>query len=48
MSDAPQFLLIDGSYYMFYRYFAVEQWWKHSHPDEPLENPIENDGGQQK
>ena len=43
MSVSPQFLLIDGSYYMFYRYFAVEQWWKHSHPDEPLENPVENE-----
>jgi 5'-3' exonuclease len=43
MSDAPQFLLIDGSYFMFYRYFALEQWWKHSHPDEPLENPSENE-----
>ena len=36
MSDAPQFLLIDGSYFMFYRYFALLQWWKHSHPDEPV------------
>jgi len=43
MSDDPQFLLIDGSYYMFYRYFALEQWWKHSHPDEPLKNPSENE-----
>ena len=43
MTDPPQFLLIDGSYFMFYRYFALEQWWKHSHPDEPLENPIDNE-----
>ena len=38
----PQFLLIDGSYYMFYRYFALVQWWKHSHPEEVLENPSQN------
>lgn len=37
-----QFLLIDGSYYMFYRYFALLQWFKHSHPDEDLKNPAEN------
>ena len=42
MDDTPQFLLIDGSYYMFYRYFALLQWWKHSHADEVLENPSEN------
>lgn len=38
----PQFLLIDGSYYIFYRYHALLQWWKHSKPDDPLGNPIEN------
>ena len=27
---------------MFYRYFALLQWWKHSHPDEVLENLSEN------
>ena len=37
-----QFLLIDGSYYIFYRYHALLQWWKNAKPDEPLGNPIEN------
>ncbi len=37
-----QFLLIDGSYYIFYRYHALLQWWKHAKPDEPLGNPAEN------
>ena len=41
-TQAPQFLLIDGSYYMFYRYFALLNWWKLAHPDEILENPSEN------
>ena len=36
------YLLIDGSYYIFYRYFALLQWWKNAKPDEPLDNPIEN------
>ena len=37
-----QFLLIDGSYYIFYRYHALLQWWKHAKPDNPLGNPAEN------
>lgn len=36
------FLLIDGSYYVFYRYHALMMWWKHAHPDKLLENPSEN------
>lgn len=38
-----EYLFIDGSYYIFYRYFALCQWWKNSHPDEPLELPSKND-----
>lgn len=37
-----QFLLIDASYYLFYRYHAMMQWWRHARPDIKLENPIEN------
>jgi len=37
-----QFLLVDGSYYLFYRYFAMVQWYKHSHPGEVLVDPAEN------
>jgi 5'-3' exonuclease len=39
----PTFIFIDGSYYNFHRYFSLMNWWKNSHPGEPLENPIEND-----
>ena len=36
-------ILIDGSYFIFYRYFALLQWWKLSHKDEPLtSHPIHN------
>jgi len=38
-----EFLLIDGSYYSFYRYFALLNWWKHSHPGEELEDPSKNE-----
>lgn len=39
----PTFIFIDGSYYCFYRYHALQQWWKNAHPDEPLKNPYENE-----
>ena len=37
-----QFLFIDASYYLFYRYYALTQWWKHAKPDDELGLPIEN------
>ena len=37
------FLFIDGSYYIFYRFFALVNWWKMAKKDEPLENPSENE-----
>ena len=34
MSDLKKtFILVDTSYWIFYRYFAIMQWWKHSNPD---------------
>lgn len=45
MSDSNQvFILIDTSYWIFYRYFALLQWWKHAKPDDPLgEDPYKNE-----
>tara|TARA_Y100000741_G_C18253819_1_gene558212 strand:- start:1099 stop:1905 length:807 start_codon:yes stop_codon:yes gene_type:complete len=38
------FLLIDGSYYIFYRFHALLSWWKHAKPDIQLdENPFKNE-----
>jgi len=37
------FLLIDGSYYCFYRYFALHSWWKLAKPEEELNDPSENE-----
>lgn len=37
------YILIDGSYFIFYRVFALQLWWKNARPDEPLVNPIENE-----
>lgn len=39
----PTFIFVDGSYYCFYRYFALQQWWKNAYPEEPLPNPYENE-----
>lgn len=39
----PTFIFIDGSYYCFYRYFALLQWWKNAYPDEELTDPIQNE-----
>ena len=38
----PTFIFVDGSYYNFYRYYALLQWWKITKPDEPLDEPYEN------
>jgi len=36
------FIMIDGSYFCFYRYYAMLQWWRLSKPDIPLEDPYSN------
>ena len=35
----PIFIFVDGSYYCFYRYFALMQWWKNAYPEETLDDP---------
>ena len=39
----PTFIFVDGSYYNFYRYFALMQWWKNAYPEEPLDDPYQNE-----
>ena len=39
----PTFIFVDGSYYNFYRYFALMQWWKNAYPEEPLDDPFQNE-----
>ena len=36
-------VLIDGSYFIFYRYYALLQWWNISKQEPLLTNPFEND-----
>lgn len=44
IENSNVFIFIDGSYYCFYRYYSVVNWWKKSHPNElnVLEDPINN------
>jgi len=35
-------IFIDGSYFCFYRYYSIMNWWKNAYKDEPLDAPIEN------
>ena len=37
------YILIDGSYYCFYRYYAIKSWFRNAHKDVELDNPIENE-----
>jgi len=36
------YILIDGSYFIFYRYYALMMWWKHVNKDNELGEPHEN------
>lgn len=37
------FILIDGSYFIFYRYYALLQWWSISKQEPEIDNPCENE-----
>jgi 5'-3' exonuclease len=39
----PTFIFVDGSYYCFYRFYALINWWKNAFPEEPLEYPFYNE-----
>ena len=36
------YLLIDQGYFVFYRFYAIQQWYRHSHPDSDHDK-MEND-----
>ena len=42
MIPNPVFIFVDGSYYNFYRYFALMQWWKNAYPETQLDDPFQN------
>jgi 5'-3' exonuclease len=38
-----RYIFVDGSYFIFYRFYALHVWWRNARPDIPLDNPIENE-----
>ena len=42
-TKSPSIILIDMSYYIFYRYYALINWWNFAKPEDPLEDPIKNE-----
>ena len=43
MSAENVYILLDTSYFIFYRYYALVNWWKLAMPEVPLGNPIQNE-----
>lgn len=43
MNHTNNYILIDGSYFIFYRYYALLQWWNISKQEPALDNPCENE-----
>ena len=41
----PTFIFIDGSYFCYYRYHSLLNWWKNAYPEEHnvLQNPYQNE-----
>ena len=40
---SPNFILIDGSYFCFYRYYAIHNWFKLARKEVKLDDPFKND-----
>jgi 5'-3' exonuclease len=39
----PTFIFVDGSYYLFYRYFSLLTWWKNAYPEIQIPDPFQNE-----
>jgi len=37
----PTFIFVDGSYFCFYRYYALINWWRNANPETPLDDPFQ-------
>jgi len=40
-SMKPTFIFVDGSYFCFYRYFALINWWRNACPEIPIDDPFQ-------
>ena len=36
------FILIDGSYFIYHRYFSLKNWWKNAKRADETDNPFDN------
>ena len=43
LKSSTNYILLDTSYFIFYRYYALIGWWKLAQPDVELGKPIENE-----
>ena len=41
--ESPNFIIIDGSYFVFFRYYALLNWFKLAKKDEEMEDPFKNE-----
>ena len=41
--ENPNFIIIDGSYFVFFRYYALLSWFKLAKKDEEMEDPFKNE-----
>ena len=39
----PHFLILDGSYFLFFRYHAMRRWWQHARREGEPEDPLESE-----
>ena len=37
------FLLFDGSYYIYHRYYSLKNWWRNARHNDETEIPFENE-----
>ena len=40
-SMKPTFIFVDGSYFCFYRYYALINWWRNAFPEIPIDDPFQ-------
>ena len=40
--ENPNFIIIDGSYFVFFRYYALLNWFKLAKKDEEMDDPFKN------
>ena len=38
-----EFILIDGSYFIYHRYYSLKNWWKNAKRETESEIPFENE-----